>query len=217
MVSGLLRSPSHRDRAHSPVAVPPADAVEALVKGAQDGDAASLAALYEHFYDKIFRYVSFKTGNSNESEDIVEDVFLKMLESIGSFRWQGHPFSSWLFRIAHNLVVDHFRKRSRRKQVPLEDVAELVGSTSHDVDSRLDVKASLARVQDAMSELTALQREVLSLRFAAGLSVMETAQAMGKKENAVKALQHVAIKRLRVILGARGHDPSKQAVPGWSR
>ena len=116
MVSGLLVSPSNRDRAHDPVAAPLDVAVDALVKGAQDGDSASFAALYEHFYDKILRYVSFKTGNSNESEDIAEDVFLKMLESIGSFRWQGHPFSSWLFRIAHNLVVDHFRKRGRRKQ-----------------------------------------------------------------------------------------------------
>ncbi len=217
MVSGLLASPSNRDRAQHPAAAPPDVAVDALVKGAQDGDAASFAALYEHFYDKILRYVSFKTGNANESEDITEEVFLKMLESIGSFRWQGHPFSSWLFRIAHNLVVDHFRRRGRRKQAPLEEVSGLVGSTSHDIDSRLDVKITLGRVNDAMSELTALQREVISLRFAAELSIAETAEAMGKKENAVKALQHAAIKKLRVVLGANGQGLSKQAVPaGWS-
>ena len=217
MVSGLLASPSHRDRAQDPVAAPAGDAVDALVRGAQDGDSASFAALYEHFYEKILRYVSFKTGNASESEDIVEDVFLKMLESIGSFRWQGHPFSSWLFRIAHNLVVDHFRKKGRRKQVSLDDVSGMVGSTSHDMDGRLDVKVAFLKVQDAMSELTALQREVITLRFAAGLSIMETAEAMGKKENAVKALQHAAIKKLRLILGADGQD-LQQAVPaGWSR
>ena len=218
MVSGLLASPSNRDRVQDPVSAPLDVAVDALVKGAQDGDSASFAALYEHFYDKILRYVSFKTGNSNESEDIAEDVFLKMLESIGSFRWQGHPFSSWLFRIAHNLVVDHFRKRGRRKQVPLDDVSGLVGATSQDIDGRLDTKVTLFKVQDAMSELTALQREVISLRFAAGLSIMETAQAMGKKENAIKALQHAAIKKLRVTLGASGQDLSSQTVPaGRSR
>lgn len=218
MVSGLLATAPHRDKAQDPVAASAGDAVDALVKGAQDGDTASFAALYEHFYDKIHRYVSFKTGNANESEDIVEDVFLKMLESIGSFRWQGYPFSSWLFRIAHNLVVDHFRKKGRRKQVSLEDVSGLVGSTSQDMDGRLDLKVTFLKVQDAMSELTALQREVISLRFAAGLSIMETAEAMGKKENAVKALQHAAIKKLRAILGVDGQDLSQQAVPaGWSR
>ena len=115
-------------------------------------------------------------------------------------------------------MVDHFRKRGRRKQVPLDDVSGLVGATSQDIDGRLDTKVTLFKVQDAMSELTALQREVISLRFAAGLSIMETAQAMGKKENAIKALQHAAIKKLRVTLGASGQDLSSQTVPaGWSR
>ena len=97
------------------------DQIEELVRGAQKGDPESLAGLYEQFYDKIFRYVSFKTGDAFEAEDISEEVFLRMLESISSFKWKGYPFSSWLFRIAHNLVVDHFRKKGRQKQTPLED------------------------------------------------------------------------------------------------
>ena len=100
--------------------------LEELVKKAQEGHAASFAALYEHFFDKIFRYVSFKTGSAVEAEDIAGDVFVKMLESINSFKWQGYPFSSWLFRIAHNMIVDYFRKKSRKKTAPI-DAASIAG------------------------------------------------------------------------------------------
>ena len=195
---------------------PGTDPIEALVRRAQDGDATSFGRLYELFHDKIFRYVYFKTGNSNDAEDITEDVFLRMLESINSFRWKGHPFSSWLFRIAHNLIVDHFRKRSRQKNTPLDDLDELAGASSHDLEADLDIKLSVDRVHLAMEGLTDLQKEVMSLRFAAGLSVRETAEAVGKRENAVKALQHAAIKKLRVLLGARSDGQQDRVVPNWS-
>ena len=109
------------------------------VRNAQNGDTTAFAALYERYFDQIFRYVSFKTGNSAEAEDIAGDVFVKMLESIHKFTWQGHPFSSWLFRIAHNLVVDYFRKKGQRKSVVLDDVAEYTTSApSLDAQGHLD-------------------------------------------------------------------------------
>ena len=174
--------------------------VDQLVRSAQEGDAASFAALYEHFSDAIYRYVSFKTGSPTDAEDITGAVFVKMLESIGSFKPRGYPFSSWLYRIAHNLVVDHFRARSRKKTVPLESTNNTVGSSVEELDSYVDVKVAMGRVSEAMKDLTDLQREVISLRFAAGLSVAETARAMNRKENAVKALQHAGLKKLRRIL-----------------
>ena len=182
--------------------------VEEAVGRAQKGDAAAFAVLYEHYYDRIFRYVSFKTGNSLEAEDIAAEVFVKMLESINSFRWQGYQFSSWLFRIAHNLVVDHFRKRGRRPIVALDDAPAAATEYDPDLDRKLDVDMSMAPVREAMKDLTDLQREVISLRFAAGLSVAETARAVGKKDNAVKALQHAGIKKLRGILSAEVSVPA---------
>ena len=182
--------------------------VEEAVGRAQKGDAAAFAVLYEHYYDRIFRYVSFKTGNSLEAEDIAAEVFVKMLESINSFRWQGYQFSSWLFRIAHNLVVDHFRKRGRRPIVALDDAPAAATEYDPDLDRKLDVDISMAPVREAMKDLTDLQREVISLRFAAGLSVAETARAVGKKDNAVKALQHAGIKKLRGILSAEVSVPT---------
>ena len=183
--------------------------VDEAVGRAQKGDAAAFAVLYEDYYDRIFRYVSFKTGNSLEAEDITAEVFVKMLESIDSFRWQGYQFSSWLFRIAHNLVVDHFRKRGRRHIVALDDAPAAATEYNPDLDRKLDVDMSMVPVQEAMKDLTDLQREVISLRFAAGLSVAETARAVGKKDNAVKALQHAGIKKLRGILSARGLRTSR--------
>ena len=187
------------------------DDLEALVKRAQEGDSRSLAAIYEQFYDRIFRYVSFKTGNPTDAEDITEDVFLRMLVSISSFKWQGNPFSSWLFRIAHNLIVDHFRKKSRQKHMPLEETTGVVETASPDMDSELDIKLSIGKVYQSMNGLTELQKEVITLRFAGGLSVMETARAVGKKENAVKALQHAGIKNLRRILVNKG--AAERAMP----
>ena len=182
--------------------------VDEAVGRAQKGDAAAFAVLYEDYYDRIFRYVSFKTGNSLEAEDITAEVFVKMLESIDSFRWQGYQFSSWLFRIAHNLVVDHFRKRGRRHIVTLDDAPAAATEYNPDLDRKLDVDMSMVPVQEAMKDLTDLQREVISLRFAAGLSVAETARAVGKKDNAVKALQHAGIKKLRGLLSAEVSVPA---------
>lgn len=192
------------------------DRVKELVQNAQEGHAEAFAGLYDDFYGKIYRYVLFKTGDVTDAEDITEEVFLKMLESIRSFKWKGHPFSSWLFRIAHNLIVDHFRKKARKKTVPLEAAASSTGASSHDLDSQLDLKLSVQQVYDAMKGLTELQKEVLTLRFAGGLSVQETSVAMKRKENAVKALQHAAIKKLRTILGTRSEVPADRSVPQWS-
>ncbi len=180
---------------------PSKEEVEDLVRRAQQGHSEAFAGLYEAYYDKIYRYVMFKTGDTLEAEDLTEEVFLRMLESIGSFKWQGYPFTSWLFRIAHNLVIDYYRKAGRQKKTSLDDAMRVVGSDGVDVDRKLDIELSIKEVKEAMGGLTQLQQEVLSLRFAGGLSVAETAETMGKKENAVKALQHAAIKKLRTLLG----------------
>ena len=174
--------------------------VDELVRSAQEGHDASFAALYEHFSDAIYRYVSFKTGSPGDAEDITAEVFVKMLVSIRTFKPRGHPFSSWLYRIAHNLVVDHFRAKGRKKTVPLDSTENAVGTSTFDLDEYVDVKLTMRHVHEAMEVLTSLQREVISLRFAAGLSVAETAKAVGKKENAVKALQHAGVKKLRQAL-----------------
>ena len=187
--------------------------VSALVREAQQGGVAAFSALYEHYYDSIFRYVSFRTGNTAEAEDITAEVFVRMIESIHRFKWKGYPFSSWLFRIAHNLVVDFYRKKGRRRIVSLENAPPIMEEGVVDADARMDLELTMGDVRKAMEDLTDLQREAITLRFAAGLSVAETAKAMGKKDNAVKALQHAGLKKLRRAL-CSGTE-SRPAVALW--
>ena len=185
----------------------PQNEVSDLVMKAQGGDQSSFALLYERFFDQIFRYVSFKTGSPTEAEDITGEVFVRMIESIHRFKWQGHPFSSWLFRIAHNLIVDYFRKKGKKALVPLEGSADNLRSAHVDVDRRIDLEIAMDEIRRAMEGLTDLQREVISMRFAGGLSVAETARAIGKKDNAIKALQHAGLKKLRMMLSAESSLP----------
>src|SRR3989441_13122385 len=97
-----------------------------LVARAQTGDRDALEELYLLHFDRIYSYLHLSVGNRHDAEDLTTQTFLKMLESIGKFRWQSAPFSAWLFRIAHNLAMDHFR--ANRRWQPEEEVPEPVGS-----------------------------------------------------------------------------------------
>ena len=175
-------------------------AVEEVVARAKAGERAAFGQLYEMHYDQIFRYVSFKCGGAGDAEDLTGEVFLKMLESIHQFEFRGFPFTSWLYRIAHNAVMDNFRRRGRKPTVPLDDAERVAGPAHAEMEWRAHVSWTMNEVVGAMDNLTDLQREVVTLRFAGGLSIAETARAVGRKENAVKALQHAGIKKLRAAL-----------------
>ena len=169
------------------------------MRRAQQRDQEAFAQLYEEYFDKIYRYIVLRIRNEAEAEDMTQQVFLNVLKSISSFKWRGVPFSSWLFRIAHNQVVDYVRKKARRVTVPLDESLPDSGDSPEQVAERnLDIERLLA----ATKQLTRSQGEVISLRFAGGLSIAEAASVMGKSENAVKALQHSAILALRRIMVA---------------
>lgn len=175
---------------------------QGLVQSARKGNKEAFAQLYELHFDKIYRYVILRVGNKAEAEDMTQQVFVKAFESINSFRWKGIPFSAWLFRIAHNLVVDYLRKAKKVVTTPLDESSARSDSNPQLLaEQRLDIEQLLS----ATKRLTRAQREVISLRFAGELSVAEAAKVMGKSEGAVKALQHSAIVALRKTLaGAEG-------------
>jgi len=127
---------------------------------------------------------------------MTQQVFLNALESISSYKWKGIPFSAWLFRIAHNQVVDYLRKK-KRTTVPLdESLASKDDNPQLVIEHKLDTEQLLL----ATKQLTAAQREVISLRFASELPIAQVAKVMGKSQGAVKALQHSAIVALRKTL-----------------
>jgi RNA polymerase sigma-70 factor (ECF subfamily) len=172
---------------------------ESLVWRAQQRDEAALTQLYEENFDRIYRYIVLKIGDRTEAEDMTQQVFLNALKAISSFRWKGMPFSAWLYRIAHNQVVDYLRKKSKRATVPLDESMAAGDSDPRQVAER---KMEIEQLALATKKLTGAQQEVISLRFAGELSVAEVARVMGKSEGAVKALQHSAILALRKVLSA---------------
>jgi RNA polymerase sigma-70 factor (ECF subfamily) len=169
---------------------------ETLVKLAQKRDEKAFARLYEAYFDRIYRYIVIRIGDATEAEDMTQQVFLKVLRSISSYRWSGKPFSAWLFRIAHNQVVDHLRRKSKRTTVPIEDAPPIVAN-GKEPEEAVEIKLNMEQVSKATRELTEAQREVISLRFAGEMSIAEVAKAMGRTQGAIKALQHSAILALR--------------------
>jgi len=175
---------------------------EVLVQRAQKQDNEAFAQLYEAYFDKIYRYISFRVRNDMEAEDMTQQVFMKVLNSILSYKSQGVPFSSWVYRIAHNLVVDFMRQQNKKSTVDIDGL-QLV-SLAEDPQEMIEKQIDVEDLKKATQRLTASQQEVLSLRFAGELSIIECAQIMGKSEGAIKALQHSAVLALRKALAVNG-------------
>jgi RNA polymerase sigma-70 factor (ECF subfamily) len=183
----------------SPDTGPPGDRAEFLVEHAIGGDADAMAALYEGHHPAIFHYLWGRTGNRSTAEDLTGDTFVRMVGALPQYRQMGLPFRAWLFRIARNLLVDHYRKSGRVEMRELEE-AEAVPAQGAEPGAGMDRQLSLARLQRAMGTLPDAHREVVALRFLSGLSLDETARTLGKSTASVKALQHRALIGLRAAL-----------------
>ncbi len=170
---------------------------QSLVERAKKHDREAFARLYEENFNKIFRYIALKTGNQMEAEDLTQQVFMKAMKSLPSYKWQNVPFSAWLYKIAHNQVVDNVRKKSRQ---PVTELNEEITAAEDNPYKATELKVELEQLSVAIKKLTPLQQEVLALRFSSELPVAQVASIMGKKEGAVKALQHSAIQSLRKIM-----------------
>jgi RNA polymerase sigma-70 factor (ECF subfamily) len=170
-----------------------------LVQRAQQGDQVALTRLYEENFDRIYRYIVIKIGDRTEAEDMTQQVFLHALQALSSYKEKGMPFASWLYRIAHNQIVDYLRKKAKRATVPLDESLP-IPAAGGDPKHLVEQKITIEEIVTATKKLTAAQQEVISLRFAAELSITEVAGVMGKSEGAVKALQHSAIVALRKAL-----------------
>ena len=169
--------------------------VRKLVERAQRGEREALEELYLIHFDRIYSYLHLTVGNRHDAEDLTTQTFLKMLESIGRFRWQSAPFSAWLFRIAHNLAMDHFRA-SRRWQ-PEEEVPEPVGETEPSAELAAFQSIGRQSMLELIENLSQEQKQVLTLKFVFNLPNGEVATILGKTEGAVKSLQHRALASLQ--------------------
>ncbi len=191
---------------------PSADALgeRAIVDAARAGDEAALAELYKLYFPRVYRYILARMGNPYDAEDLTEEVFLRVLDAIERFQWREAPFSAWLFRIAHNAVISQRRKEGARgRSSPL---LEALPVDSQGPEEMVENRLALNEIMKAAETLPEAQRRVIGLRFAAGLTVAETARAMGKGEGNVKVIQHKAIAKLREIFVQRPAVHGKRRV-----
>ena len=158
---------------------------------------ARLISLYDEYYTKIAHYAFVRIGDRTEAEDLAGEVFLKALESLKSYEERGIPMQAWLFRIAHNLVVDHLRKAAKRKTVSIDTVQI---EAEADPAILADKNIELEKVAGAMEQLTPEQREVLRLRFFGGLTSKEAGSILNKSDGAVREMQRAAVEKLRRLL-----------------
>lgn len=177
--------------------------VWALVERAQAGESEAFGLIYDRYVDTVFRFIYFRVGNRQLAEDLTSDTFLRALKRIGSFTWQGRDLGAWLVTIARNLVADHFKSGRYRLEITTGDVLDA------DKEDRGPEGTPEAAVVDHITNVTLLtavkrlnpeQQECIVLRFLQGFSVAETAQAMGKNEGAIKALQYRAVRALARLL-----------------
>jgi RNA polymerase sigma-70 factor, ECF subfamily len=168
--------------------------IDALVARAADGDSDAFAALYDEFAPRLYRYVAFRVREPSDAEDLVQRVFVKLIEALPRYEQRGVPFSAWLFRLAHNATIDF--ARTGRDHRPLEAVADRPADTPDPADVAAS-SADAAVLEAAIRTLTEDQQQVIACRFFGGLSTAETARVLGRREVAVRALQFRALGALR--------------------
>lgn len=181
----------------------------ALLERAREYDTAALGAIYDRYSDRIYNYIYRRVGNANLAEDLTAAVFTKMLEAIRSAKPWRTSFSGWLYRIAHNIVVDHYRSWRKDAELPLEE--RLVADRGDPV-SALDKTLNKEQLRTAIGHLTDDQTNVIWLKFVEGLSNAEVAEVLGKTEGAVKSLQHRALDALRRLLVDEMEGSSEQRL-----
>ena len=171
---------------------------QALLQRASECDPAALTSLYDQYVERIYSYIYHRVGQVELAEDLTGQVFMRMLEAVHAGRpWQS-SFSGWLYRIAHNLVIDHYRRRGRATFVDIDEVSapSSHGEPQPSVEATLDSE----HLRQALRKVTDEQAQVISLRFLEDYSIAETAEIMGKTEGAIKALQYRAVSALRRVM-----------------
>jgi RNA polymerase sigma-70 factor (ECF subfamily) len=169
-----------------------------LVQSAVGGDSSAFGVLYDHYHAIIYRFVLIKVGRREEAEDITHQVFLSAWQKIKTYKQQGYPFSSWLYQIARNQVIDHYRAKKNDISLEKADPESFAVSVDHNAD--IAKKMQLETVRAAVAKLKPDYQDVIILRFVEDMSLKETSAALGKSEGAVKLAQHRAIHELKEIL-----------------
>lgn len=184
-------------------------ALTELVARAQSGDVDAFAELFDQYHGPVYRYINSRVGRPSDAEDLTQTVFVKVLEALPRYELRGIPFGGWLFRLARNTVIDFVRTKRIHQDL------EVVGSRADQdppPDAMVEQREQIEAVGEALGALTDEQREVIALRFFAGLSAREAAVVMDKQEGTIRGLQFRAVGALRRQLGITDAPPAAPTV-----
>jgi RNA polymerase sigma-70 factor (ECF subfamily) len=168
-----------------------------LIVRAQQGNSDAAGQLYQRHYKSIFRYLAYRTGDTRAAEDLTADVFLKMVQALPNYRASGAAFRTWLFQIARNLSIDHFRRNHNHPQEAIQD--GIPADDGHPEDLA-EQRLTSRELSTALSVLSEEQRDVVLMRFVEGMPIAEVAAALHKSEDSIKGLQRRALLALRELL-----------------
>lgn len=180
----------------------------ALIERAKT-DSEAFGLLYERYYDRIYNYVYYRTGNADDAEDLTARIFERAMNHIGRYEDKGLPFSAWLYRIAHNLVANFHRDRSRRRVIALDDIAQW-HVNEEDPEFTTQILEDKDVLLGAIRRLPADRQELLILKFVERLSNAEVGDIMGRSEGAIKSLYHRTLLSLREEFEAAHPQPAKR-------
>jgi len=185
------------------------EAEKQLVSQAKEGDKEAFSQLYDHYFSKIYRYVLFRVSGQEEAEDLTHEVFLSAWKNMPRYKEKGFPFSSWLYSIARNSVIDSYRTNKKTIQIELAS-EEFIKVESTD-ETSLDNTLEFEKVKNAIGLLKPQYQEILILRFIEEMSHGEIASATGKSEGAIRLMQHRALKELKSLYDERNRTASSEA------
>ena len=174
----------------------PEFAEQEILARASKGEQEAFGLLYEQYVERIFNYVYYRTGNVHDAEDLTARVFYRALHHIQNYTDRGVPFSAWLYRIAHNLIANWHRDRSRHQEIPLSDIPNLhhKGDAPETALVQNQERDALLRI---IRHLPAERQHLLILKFVEHMSNAEIGEIMGRSEGAVKSLYHRTLLALR--------------------
>lgn len=166
--------------------------------------------LYERYVNKIYRYIYYRVGNSDDAEDLTSRVFFRAMAHVENYEDRGLPFQAWLYRIAHNLVANHHRDKERRKVIPLDEyIANQLFSS--DPEHKTVEKQETERLKEVVRQLPEERQQLLLLKFVHHLSNSEIGEIMGKTEGAIKSLYHRTLLVLRDQLAEEAPESERLA------
>ena len=170
-----------------------------LIYKAKEGEAQAFGKLYDQYMPAIYRFIFFRVGGrKSDAEDLSHQVFLSAWQNIKRYEFQGFPFSSWLYRIAHNAIIDYYR--TSKSHLAIENIPEEISAENSDIEEKLDRDLKLKLVKSALTELEPDQQNVGLMKFVNDLSNKEIATALDKSEGAIRVIQHRALKQLKGII-----------------